>query len=214
MTTSDTPGLREQKKRETRVAISDHATRLFIERGFEATTIADIASAARVAKMTVTNYFPRKEDLAFDHHEAFVAGLATIVTERAVGESAVAALRAAFVAGLEQRDPIIGFSGLEFTRMISESPTLVARLRDLHEHREDALAATLAAETGADPDDLEPALIAAQIGGVHRVLFRELQRRTLAGEPNDAIASALTEPARQAFALLEQSAGHYAVRTT
>ncbi|TMR06256.1 TetR/AcrR family transcriptional regulator, partial [Nonomuraea turkmeniaca] len=75
----DTLGLREQKKRETRQAISDHATQLFLERGFDRTTIADIAAAARVAKMTVTNYFPRKEDLALDHHEAFVAGLAGLL---------------------------------------------------------------------------------------------------------------------------------------
>ncbi|MCF2436589.1 TetR/AcrR family transcriptional regulator [Streptomyces thinghirensis] len=61
------PGLRETKKRETRQLISDHATRLFIEQGFERTTIAEIADAARVAKKTVTNYFPRKEDLALDH---------------------------------------------------------------------------------------------------------------------------------------------------
>lgn len=60
-------GLRESKKRETRQLISDHATRLFIEQGFERTTIAEIAAAARVAKKTVTNYFPRKEDLALDH---------------------------------------------------------------------------------------------------------------------------------------------------
>lgn len=58
--TTPAPGLRETKKRETRQLISDHATRLFIERGFEHTTIAEIADAARVAKKTVTNYFPRK----------------------------------------------------------------------------------------------------------------------------------------------------------
>ncbi|MGY5136217.1 TetR/AcrR family transcriptional regulator, partial [Streptomyces nigrescens] len=79
-------GLRESKKQETRQLISDCATRLFIEQGFEQTTIAEIAAAARVSKKTVTNYFPRKEDLALDHHEAFTEGLARTVAERGSGE--------------------------------------------------------------------------------------------------------------------------------
>ena len=54
-------GLRAQKKHETRKTISDVATRLFIRNGFEEVTIADIAAEARVAKMTVTNHFPRME---------------------------------------------------------------------------------------------------------------------------------------------------------
>ncbi|WKX71686.1 TetR/AcrR family transcriptional regulator [Streptomyces sp. XD-27] len=209
---SDIPGLREQKKRETRRAISDHATRLFLQRGFDATTIADIAAASRVAKMTVTNYFPRKEDLALDHSEEFVAGPAAAVGERAPGESALAALRRAFLAGVERHDPVIGFSGPVFARMVAESPTLTARLRDLHEQREGALAEVLAAETGAGPDDIVPRVAAAQLGGVHRLLFAELQRRTLAGQSDDVIAAAVAEQGRIAFALLEPSLDDYAVR--
>ncbi|MBF8193365.1 TetR family transcriptional regulator [Nonomuraea sp. K274] len=142
-----TLGLREQKKRETRRAISDHATQLFLERGFDRTTIADIAAAARVAKMTVTNYFPRKEDLALDQHEAFVAGLAQAVAHRRAGESALAAVRRAFMEALERRDPVIGFTGRDLARMVADSPTLVARLRDLHDQREESLAARLTTES-------------------------------------------------------------------
>jgi AcrR family transcriptional regulator len=58
-----TPGLRERKKQETRQAISDIATVMFVQRGFDAVTISQVAEAAGVSKMTVTNYFPRKEDL-------------------------------------------------------------------------------------------------------------------------------------------------------
>ena len=101
-------GLRETKKRETRQLISDHATRLFIERGFDRTTIAEIADAARVAKKTVTNYFPRKEDLALDHQEEFVAALAATVTARGTGESPLTALRHAFLASVAAQDPVAG----------------------------------------------------------------------------------------------------------
>ncbi|MFG3438831.1 TetR/AcrR family transcriptional regulator [Nonomuraea sp. NPDC047897] len=205
----DTLGLREQKKRETRQAISDHATQLFLQRGFDRTTIADIAAAARVAKMTVTNYFPRKEDLALDHHEEFVASLATAVAERAPGESALAALRRVFMDAAQRRDPVVGFTGIEFARMVADSPTLVARLRDLHDQREDALAARLAEETG---DELTAKAVAAQLGAAHRLLFRELQRRTLDGQDTDELAAALSEAATRVFDLLEPAVGDYAVR--
>src|ERR1700712_5361728 len=59
-------GLRERKKRETRQHLSDIATGLFYERGFDAVSVAEVADAAGVSKMTVFNYFPRKEDLFFD----------------------------------------------------------------------------------------------------------------------------------------------------
>ncbi|MFH8369266.1 TetR/AcrR family transcriptional regulator [Streptomyces sp. NPDC018031] len=208
----DTPGLREQKKRETRQSISDQATRLFVERGFDATTIADIAAASRVAKMTVTNYFPRKEDLALDHHEAFVDGPAATVRDRRPGESALAALRRAFLAGVDRRDPVIGFSGPVFARMVADSQTLVTRLRELHRQREEALAEVLAAETGAGPEDIVARVAAAQLGGVHRVLFGELQRRVLAGLGDDEAAAELAVLGRTAFGMLEPGLGDYAVR--
>ncbi|MCF2531832.1 TetR family transcriptional regulator [Yinghuangia soli] len=212
MSTREAVGLRAQKKLETRQAISDHATRLFIENGFDATTIADIAGAARVAKMTVTNYFPRKEDLALDHADAFVASLAATVAARSPGVSAVGALHEAFREALATRNPVLGFSGEPFARMVAASPTLVARLRELHDKREEALADVLAAETGADAGDLVPKLAAAQIGGVHRALFQELQRRTRDGEPDDAIAAAVRDSTEAAFAQLTRALGDYAVR--
>ncbi|MEO3829594.1 TetR family transcriptional regulator [Actinomadura sp. B10D3] len=205
-------GLREMKKQQTRQNISNQATRLFMRHGFDRVTIADVAAAAQVAKMTVTNYFPRKEDLALDLHEEFVSLLARTVAGRAPNESALAALRRAFLEAVAKHDAVIGFSGPDFARMIVESPALVARLREFHEEREDALAAVLAEETGAGPDDVLPRLVAAQLGGVHRVLFREILRRTLDGETNDEIAAALTEAARTAFDLLEPSLGAYAIR--
>src|SRR5215472_13207263 len=87
------PGLRERRKQKTRQAISDIATRMFVERGFAEVTIAQVADAAGVAKMTVTNYFPRKEDLVFDRAEAVVRHLADVITARAPGESLLAAIR-------------------------------------------------------------------------------------------------------------------------
>ncbi|MCC3326628.1 TetR/AcrR family transcriptional regulator [Nocardia abscessus] len=211
MTTPDL-GLRARKKQQTRDNISHHATLLFLEHGFEKVTIADVAAAAQVAKMTVTNYFPRKEDLALDLHEVFVDQLARVVRERASGESASAALRRDYLAAVARHDPVVGFSGPEFARMITDSPALVARLREFHDERERALAAALAAETGTADTDITPRVAAALLGGVHRVLFDETLRRTLDGESDDDIATALTRYIGAAFDTLEQAIGDYAVR--
>ncbi|MBX9423969.1 TetR/AcrR family transcriptional regulator [Streptomyces lateritius] len=200
-------GLRESKKQETRQLISDHATRLFIEQGFEQTTIAEIATAARVAKKTVTNYFPRKEDLALDHHEAFTASLASAVAGRGAGESALAALRREFTAAVEQRNPVAGFAGPEFARMIAESPTLTARLRELHDQREEALAEALAGIAPADAPSIAPRAAAALLGAAHRLLFQRIQELTLAGEPNDLIAAAVAPEATYVFDLLAVGLG-------
>ncbi|WP_280235710.1 TetR/AcrR family transcriptional regulator [Nocardia cyriacigeorgica] len=210
--TAEPQGLRAKKKQQTRENISHQATLLFLERGFDKVTIADVAAAAQVAKMTVTNYFPRKEDLALDLGEVFVDQLGRIVREREPGESAWAALRRAYLTAVAEQDPVVGFSGPVFAEMITASPALVARLREFHEEREAALAHTLAEETGAAADDITPRIAAAQLGGVHRVLFDETMRRTLAGQSNDDIAAALTDYIDIAFTALEPSLGDYAVR--
>ncbi|MFE5396442.1 TetR/AcrR family transcriptional regulator [Streptomyces sp. NPDC056568] len=202
-------GLRETKKRETRQLISDRATGLFIEQGFEHTTIAEIADAARVAKKTVTNYFPRKEDLALDHQEEFVAALAGTVDAREPGETPLSALRRAFLAAVAAQDPVAGFAGPAFTRMIADSPTLTSCLRGLHDRREDALAEALARVTAASPEDITPRTAAALLGGVHRVLFTRIQELTLAGRTNPEIAGLLGEEAPRAFDLLAPALAEY-----
>ncbi|MEU4711898.1 TetR family transcriptional regulator [Nocardia salmonicida] len=206
------PGLRARKKQQTREHISDRATALFLERGFDRVTIAEVAAAADVAKMTVTNYFPRKEDLALDLGEVYIEQLAAIVRGREPGQSALAALRHAYLAAVAAHDQLIGFSGELFARMIADSPALTARVRDFNDDRQVALAVALAAETGAAPDDITPRVAAAQLAGVLRVLFDEVTRRTLAGEADTEIAAALTRDAEIAFDALEPGLGNYAVR--
>jgi AcrR family transcriptional regulator len=208
-------GLRESKKQETRQLISDCATRLFVEQGFEQTTITEIAHAARVAKKTVTNYFPRKEDLALDHHEAFTQGLARTVADREPGEAPLTALERAFRATLAEHSPVAGFTGPEFARMIADSPTLTARLRELHDLREEALARALVAASEAEGEEgeeqergsgsvtaIEARAAAAQIAAADRLLFRRIQELTLAGRTDDEIEAALVPEADHVYGLL------------
>ncbi|MGW6296299.1 TetR/AcrR family transcriptional regulator [Streptomyces sp. NPDC055058] len=200
-------GLREVKKQETRQHISDQATRLFLQQGFDATTIAEIADAARVSKKTVTNYFARKEDLALDHQDAFVAGLASSVAARRPGESALGALRRTFTEALAAHDPVSGFTGPEFARMVADSATLTACVRGLHDRREEALAEALAAAENLPADDIVIRTAAGLLGTVHRLLFRRIQQLTLAGLPAGEIEATVAPEAARAFDLLEPSIG-------
>lgn len=205
--------LRERNRLRTRQAISDVATRLFLERGFDRVTIADVATAAGVAKMTVTNHFPRKEDLVFDIHEDLVASLAAAVTARGPGESALDALRRHCLDGLRDRAAAFGFSDPEFAGMVTASAPLRARLREIREQQEDALAAVLATETAAGPDDLAPRIAAGQLAAIVRVLSTEVMTRTQNGQDAGRIARDLAAPTRRAFDTVKPSLGSYAVRT-
>jgi AcrR family transcriptional regulator len=205
-----TTGLRERRKQATRQAIADVATTMFLARGFEQVTIADVAAAAGVAKMTVTNYFPRKEDLVFDRAEAVIRGLADVITSRAPGESLLAAIRRDYAERAAGADVTIGLSSPEFARMIGNSPVLASRGLEMLYERERALGDAIAAETGID--DPQQRIAAALLSSVHRVLYAEATQRSVAGEPREQICAALGAAADQAFGLLEPALGGYLAR--
>ncbi|MFF1794190.1 TetR/AcrR family transcriptional regulator [Kitasatospora sp. NPDC058263] len=212
--TEGTPNLRELNKRRTREAISNAATRLFIEHGFDRTTIAEVAVAAGVAKMTVTNHFPRKEDLVLDLHREMIAAQAEAVAGRAPGESALAALRRTCLASIDRHDPALGFADPPFARTVTESPALLARLREIHEQSENALTAALAEATDSPPGDLTARLAAGLLAAIRRALFTEVFRRVLAGEEHEAISAAIRPSAVRAFDHLRSALDGYAVRPT
>jgi AcrR family transcriptional regulator len=205
-----TSGLRERRKQETRQAISDMATEMFATRGFDRVTIAEVAEAAGVAKMTVTNYFPRKEDLVFDRAEGVIRHLADVVTARAPGESLLAAVRRDYAEAVARADVTLGLSTPAFARMIADSPVLTSRGLEMLDQREQALGDAIAAEMGTD--DPQSRVVAALLASVHRVLYAEAARRSLAGQPRAGICAWLADAATAAFDLLEPSLGRYGVR--
>ena len=204
------PGLRQRRKQETRQAISDIATVMFADRGFDEVTIAQVADAAGVAKMTVTNYFPRKEDLVFDRAEAVIRHLADVITGRAPGESMLAAIRRDYAEAIARADVTLGLSSPAFAGMILSSPALIARVREMLDQREQVLGDAIAAETGTDGP--QQRLVAALLASVHRVLSAEASRRSLAGQPREEILTVLADEATRAFDLLEPSLGSYGIR--
>lgn len=206
--------LRERKKRETRQRIADVAMGLFMLRGFEKVTVADVAEAAGVSVNTVFNYFKAKEDLFFDRQDIAVQNMGRVVAARHEGESAVAAIRRDFHEALDERDWRYGITGgaPDFFRMVAESPVLVNRIRQLDELRAEYLARVLADETDADPDDPTPRFVAAQLVALTRAVSGEFLRRRLAGEPLDALIPPTRQAADRAFDMLESGVGAYAVK--
>ena len=204
-------GLRERRKHEARQAISGAAMALFAARGFDEVTISQVAEAAGVSKMTVTNYFPRKEDLVFDRAEAITGSLAEAAAGRAPGESLLAAVRRDYAERIGAGDVTLGPPTAAFARMVADSHVLVSRYRELAELREQALGDVIAAEAGTD--DPQHRIVAAQLASVHRVLFAESTARALAGEHPGEIRQLLAAAAARAFDLLEPSLGTYGIKT-
>ncbi|GLY76119.1 TetR/AcrR family transcriptional regulator [Actinoallomurus iriomotensis] len=206
--------LRERKKRETRQRIADVAMGLFMLRGFEKVTVAEVAEAADVSVNTVFNYFRTKEDLFFDRQDVVVENMGRIVAARPPGQSAIDALRRDLLASIDARDWRYGINGgaSDFFKMVAESPALANRIRQLHEQREEYLARVLAEETDADPDDPTPRLVAAQLAALTRAVGTEFLRRRLAGESVETILPSVRAAAERAFHLLESGVGAYAVK--
>ena len=211
---SQPAGLRERKKQQTRRLIADTARRLFAERSFEDVTVAEVARAAEVAEATVFNYFPSKEDLFYSGLEAFEEALLSAVRERQPGESVLAAF-GRFV--LEPRgllaaedDAVEHLAGI--TRVITESPALLAREQRIFAGYTDSLAALIAEETRARADAIEPWVAANALMGVHRALVHYARAQVVAGTRNPRLARQVRAQGRKALAALERGLGTYAVK--
>jgi AcrR family transcriptional regulator len=214
--TTSEPGLRERKKAQTRELISDTARRLFFERGFEAVTVAEVAREAQVAEKTVFNYFPTKEDLFYGRLEAFEEELLAAIRERKRGESVFAAFRE-FV--MQQRGALQNENEAEATkqlrdinRVITNSPALLVREREVFDRYTHSLAELLAKETGSRKGAIEPRVVAGALIDVHRLLIDYVRERTLAGDPARDVARRVRTQAKRAFALLESGLADYGVK--
>jgi AcrR family transcriptional regulator len=206
-------GLRERKKQQTRLKIAATAHRLFLERGFDGVTVADVASEADVSSGTVFNYFPTKEDLFYGEMEIFEAGLIDAVHDRRPGESALAAVRRVVIDGTprlatDETAELIAAAA----RIVRASRALQAREREIVAGYIDDLAALIAAETDRPAGDVEAAAAAAALIGAQRALVAYVHAGVLAGRRGPELAADVRAQAEQAFARLEEGLGNFAVR--
>jgi AcrR family transcriptional regulator len=153
-------GLRERKKQRTREQIIEAAMGLFAERGYQATTIADIATAADVAPRTFFSYFSSKEAVVFHNVDRDLDGLASALRDRLPGETAFDALRRWIDTMFDEWMADEDESALR-KRLCREDEGLanfeggvMARLHEL-------LLEAIADDLGEPPDALRPRLVAA-----------------------------------------------------
>ncbi|NBE52328.1 TetR/AcrR family transcriptional regulator [Streptomyces boluensis] len=208
-------GLRERKKRQTRQHISDVATGLFLERGFDAVTVAEIAEAADVSVNTVYNYFAAKEDLYLDRMDGVVDRMSRWVRGRRAGESAAEAVVRELRSEVEAVSPRVGLmDGYEkFMKVIREAPTLRARLFGLQQAVLEDLETTLRAEAGAADGDPMPTLVAGQLAWLHQTVMGVIGRRMVDGGKPAEVSREVLVLIDEMEDLLSEKVLNYAVRT-
>jgi len=210
-------GLRARKKRQMRQMLSDTATRMFVERGFDAVRVAQVAEACGVSEKTVFNYFPTKESLVLDRLEATMASLRTGLAEPAV-PPVEAALRildrelSAMTAWLTGQDDPAGAARAirRFGDLIRATPSLRAYQSDMMDQFVSIATEILAGRAGMLADDPEPQIAARALLGLWHVQAESL-RKHLDGAP-ERVHELVAADVRRAAWLIESGLGSFAAR--
>jgi AcrR family transcriptional regulator len=156
-------GLRERSKARRRAAIIRAALELFAERGYDATTIADIAAAADVAPRTVAMYFPSKQDIAMSRFTQSIDELTAALRTRAAGESATAVIgRWLLTGGPEHEQETKALSGCMFAANPDLNALRTARMTEAIAEG----AQIIAHDTGTAPGDPGPRIAAIAAAAV------------------------------------------------
>jgi AcrR family transcriptional regulator len=198
------PGLRERKKQQTREKIAQVALRLFAERGYDGTTLAEIAEAADISPRTIFAYFESKEDILFCEEPSLYHKLEQTLEQRPPGTTTVDALRE-FLAGFGPPDE----QAMLRKRITAENEGLRLAGRAREASLEQLIAKSIARDLGdAGPDDLRPVLIAASVtaafGAVRDRLHREGSAEPISHEEALAILDNVVEFLRGGLEALQR----------
>ncbi|MFZ6731922.1 TetR/AcrR family transcriptional regulator [Undibacterium sp. Ji42W] len=167
---SNPSDLRSRKRLAMRQGISNAATLLFQERGFDHVTVDDIATAADVGRMTVFNHFPRKEDMFFDRDEEGRDLLREALRQRDPAISPIETLRLLAHKLVAEESPYVRFAAgakgfispgsQGFIETIEGSDTLKARARAIRDEIAQVVAESLALSLKREASDADAALAA------------------------------------------------------
>ena len=157
-------GLRERKKLKTRNAIQKEAMRLFLAKGFDETTIEEIAEAAEISPSTFFNYFPSKEAVVFQDDldplilEAFNAQPPEV--------NPIAAMRIAMRTVFSKLPPDVDALTRERMALVMSTPTLRAATFNEFSQLIDQIAELIAHRAGRNPNDFAVRNLAGALLGV------------------------------------------------
>jgi AcrR family transcriptional regulator len=203
-------GLRARKKRLMRQQLTDTATEMFVERGFDAVRVADIAEACGVSEKTVFNYFPTKESLLLDRWDTTMAALRT-----GLAEPRVPPVEATLRILADELDALMSWLGRQddraeavgklnrFNTLIQTTPALRAHQRDVLDQLTAVVADQLAARTGLRPDDPEPRIAATALLGLWQIHFHALRTHLNGTRTPAQIRKAVTADVQRAAKLLD-----------
>jgi AcrR family transcriptional regulator len=176
--------LRERKKQKTRETIVNAALELFLEKGYEHTTIADIAYAAVVSPRTISTYFPTKEDILFADIPEIHRLFALALEDRADGVTALDALRDIISKSLD-----LGPHELQRKRIVAQDETLRRIERARMAPFEEMMVEAIAKDLNAGPDDIRPQIVAAALlAAFSTIRERDLTAPSESFSPEQAIA--------------------------
>lgn len=208
-------GLRERKKNATWGLLKTTALQMFLERGYENVSVAEIAAAANVSKATVFNYFPTKEDLVIGGMRHHIEDAARVVRERPRGTTPHAVLRDRFLELLEHRAPQTGLSDkpmfLKVQELIQTTPSLVVSAMD-YRRRSGAMLAEVLMDEGHPK--LTSRLVSSQLLHTQHILVEANVHLILEGRPIYEVAAMAYSAAHHAFGLLENGIGDVMRRET
>jgi AcrR family transcriptional regulator len=159
-------GLRERKRQQIRQRLTQTAMALFLEHGFEATTLDDIAAAADISRRSFFHYFASKEDVVFAWQEESTAALIAAVAARPANESMLAAAENAISAMVRQIEP---GEAIAMACLKRDNPALQARDQVKYEKLERALAEALGKRSGHKTESLQARLVAMIATGAMRI---------------------------------------------
>ncbi|MEV5338971.1 TetR family transcriptional regulator [Streptomyces sp. NPDC052676] len=178
MNTATRPGLRERKKQRTRDALIRAALELFTTRGYEQTTVDEIAAAVDVSQRTFFRYFAGKEDAALAAQQLAMDHFVEALRARPAQEPPLEALRRALAEGWDTLHEVVEAVVpielyLRMYRVIESTPVLLAAYLRASAEAEERIARLIAEREGLDVDaDPRPRVAVAVFGGVIRVTER------------------------------------------
>ncbi|MCK7622765.1 TetR family transcriptional regulator [Streptomyces sp. RS10V-4] len=157
------PSLTERRRHETRLEIAEAAAALFSERGYEATTVEDIASAAGISLRTFYRYCAAKEDALTPVLTSSVGVLVEELARRPVDEPLTGAVRAAFDSSASARRLADADKARRLIRVMGSVPAVRMRWLAAGRDMQDQLVPVLAARTGTPADSMEVRLLACAL---------------------------------------------------
>ncbi len=214
---SEAVGRRERRKRATRQMLIDTATEMFLERGFDAVTVAEIAEVCDVSSSTVFNYFPTKESIVLDLPDDLLDALRAALADPATTplEGVVQILAGELdnlTSWLEsQDDKTWAVEAVQrFEAMVRDTPTLQAHHRNMLQQMTATACEVLASRAGLDPRDPEPQIAAAALLGLWSVQVSS-SHKYLDGRSPAQVRDAVTAEVCRAAHLLETGLATFAI---